>query len=103
MRFEGTQRSAFLPRNDRVRLRGCEAVVKPGFDAALEPEAAGVELVGVRGDLGDEDGADSPVGEAVVAEDVAGLGAGEEAVTHGGVRWGYCLAVDLTNDWQCGA
>ena len=67
-------------------MRVCEAGVKPCFDVTVEPEAAGVELVGVRGDVDDEDGADAPVGEAVLAEDVAGLGAGEEAVTQG--EWG---------------
>jgi hypothetical protein len=59
---------------------------------AVEPEAAGVELVGMRGDVDDEDGADGPVGEAVLAEDVAGLGAGEEAVTHG-VKGGLFVEV----------
>jgi len=64
-------------------MRCGEVGVKPRFHAAPQPQPAGVQAVGVGGDGAVKNEADAPVGEAACVQELAGLGAGEEFVTHG--------------------
>jgi hypothetical protein len=75
-----------------------EVVVNPFLHGGLEPELALVEVVGVRADL-DEDEAGAVDADAGLAEEVAGFGAGEEFVTHGG-GLGFGFWADYAEFWS---